>query len=203
MTSYKTYTLIKLMTLWNTFNQLYTSCITKTQKVYKYILDFYYGHHDIWIFMNGHLTPVSFNNIHNVVEPEWTYDAYNNELKLFSKDNELNTYKFSWLSSKIRISDIDPIKTYKEYEIDSFIENLKIKTDTNNPPTLFLIFMCWSIYTKHWYKTSHNIEFYNITDMGDEEVLNLSKHNTSLQIKNKEIYAIIENRENAYNDLCD
>lgn len=195
MVSYKMQALVKLITLWNTLNELYTEYTTKTIKIYKYIIDFYYGYHNVWMFINNNLTPISLSNINNHIEPDWSYDTDMNELKLITNktnNNDIKSYKISWLSSKIRIYNVNNTDTtYKDYEIDNFIENLQIKTNTNNPPTMSLLFMCWSIYTKQWFKMSTKIEFHIITNMGDDEVINLDKHNNCLQIKNKEIHSII------------
>jgi hypothetical protein len=145
------------------------------------------------MFINGDLTPISLNNISNSVDPEWIYDMNTNELKYITDNNDINFYKFSWLSSKIRITSQKNTELYNDYEIDNFIENIKIKTNTGNLPSLSLLFICWCIYTKNWFKTNDksNIKFHIITNMGDEEVINLTEHNTCLQIKNKEIVSVI------------
>lgn len=201
MVSYKTYIILKLMTLWNTFNDIYTQSITKTSYIYNYILDFYYGNNNIWMFINKHLTPISLNNIRNNsnIDIDWIYDTHTNELKI-NRNNDIlksniDTYKMSWLSSKIRIISNNNTETHNDYEIDSFIENIQIKTNTDNPPTLSLLFMCWCIYTKYWFSLTNNIEFHIITNMGDEEVINLTKHNNCLQIKNKEIISFVPKNE--------
>lgn len=197
MVSYKMSTLIQLMNIWNTLNELYNEWTNKTKKVYKHIFDFYYGYNDIWVFMNDYLTPVSLNNIHNNIEYEWMYNTHTNELKLSSISTDINSYKISWLSSKIRtyIPNDNKELIYKDYDIDSFIENLQIKTNSNNPPSMYLLFMCWCIYTKQWFRLSNNIEFHIITNMGDDEVIDISKNNDCLQIKNKEIHSVIPKKE--------
>jgi hypothetical protein len=195
MVSYKMQALVKLMNIWNNLNQLYTEYNTKTKKIYKYIIDFYYGYNDVWMFMNNNLTPISLSNIDNYIEPDWTYLTSTTELKLTTND-EINSYKISWLSAKIRIYNINNTdNSYNDYEIDNFIENIRIKTNSNNPPTMSLLFMCWSIYTKQWFKISNRIEFHIITNMGDEEVINLNEHNNCLQIKNREINSVIPKNE--------
>jgi hypothetical protein len=135
--------------------------------------------------------------IHNNIEYEWMYNTHTNELKLSSISTDINSYKISWLSSKIRtyIQNDNKEIIYKDYDIDSFIENLQIKTNSNNPPSMYLLFMCWCIYTKQWFRLSNNIEFHIITNMGDDEIINISTNNNCLQIKNKEIHSVIPKKE--------
>ena len=63
-------------------------------------------------------------------------------------------------------------------------------------PTLYMVFMCWCVYTKHWFNPDEYCpEFHIIDDMGEEIVLNLDECNESLVIKRNKIYVVIHSDE--------
>ena len=68
----------------------------------------------------------------------------------------------------------------------NFIEKISICiTDISDIPSLYVIFVCWCIYTKNWF-VSDNIEFHIVDHTGDECILTL---NDTLIIKNNKIYS--------------
>jgi hypothetical protein len=189
MASWKTYFIIKLMTLWNFIKSSSKSLYNKIQNIYKYTTDYFNGHHDIWVFISGHTFPVSLNNINNDVYINWIYDNYYKSLSLNdNKDTNKIKCKFSWLSAKIRIKNSDK---YIDYDIDNFIEDFFLETYDNNTPSLYIIFMCWCAYTKHWFKSDDIIEFHIIDNNGEEHILNVEEHHNSLYINYDKIYFII------------
>lgn len=185
--------LVKLMTLWNYLTTLYNSTKTKCQNVYYYIKDYLHGYHDMWLFVPGHTFPLSLSNLNNMINISWMYDNYDNTLKLTTDDidGERVNCKFSWLSAKIQV--IDPHKPDEaiEYEIDDFIEKFKVSTMSDVPPSLYMIFMCWCAYSKHWFKMDDNIEFHIINDMGEELCLNVKDDDNSIIIKRNKLYIVI------------
>ena len=128
MLSY-TYIIIKLMTFWNYINESFNIIQYKFQNFYNYLKDYFYGHHDIWLFINGHSNPLSLNNLNNNINVNWIYDNHTNTFSLVQNTlDKLNEYKLSWLSAKITVKAIfDSSKSY-EYTIDEFIEKFTIKT---------------------------------------------------------------------------
>jgi len=196
MTSWNTYCLIKMITFWNYITVLYNNIKNKCQDIFYYMKDYVYGYHDTWLFIPGHSLPVSLNNIYNPIDIDWIYDNYDNTFKLCSDENDtLVPYKFSWLSAKIQIVYSHTPDEAFEYNIDSFIEKFTVNTKSDIPPSLYLIFMCWCVYSKHWFTLDDNIEFHIINDMGEEIIINLESHNSSIVIKRNKLYVVINEKE--------
>jgi len=199
--SWKTFFIVKSMTLYNYMTELYTTTTEKVKNLYSYLNNYYKGYHDIWLFIPGHTIPLSLNNLNNAVKVNWIYDNYdsslifgvNNSTNITDYDNlKLSSSKLSWLSSKIRIINS---KNHVDYDIDTFIQKFRLRTVDNVVPSLYVLFMCWCTYTKNWFKRDDTIEFHIIDSMGEEIVLNLEKHNNSLSIKNNKIYATITDKD--------
>lgn len=196
MASWKTIFIVKCMTFWNWITALFDSVIDKTESIYYYMKDYFYGHHDTWLFIPGHTFPLSLSNLYNTIHVNWIYDNYTNTLKLTKEVNdETLLCRFSWLSANIVIG--DPLKPdgVDQYNIDDFIEKFTVETKGNITPTLYMVFMCWCAYTKHWFRPDHNVEFHVINDMGEEVVLTIDDHNNSLVIKRNKIYVVIHSGE--------
>jgi hypothetical protein len=196
MASCNTIFLIKMMTLWNYLCELYINITDKCLDLYYYLKDYYHGHHDIWLFVPGHTFPLSLSSINNMIHINWIYDNSNNSLTIGASDKlEKIRCKFSWLSAKIRIIHAHKQDEAIEYDIDDFINKFNINTVESVVPTLYMVFMCWCAYTKHWFRPDDYIEFHVIDDMGEEIVLNLEDHNESLVIKRNKIYVVIHSGE--------
>ena len=192
MTSWSTYFIVKMMTIWNYLTALYVNMKDKCQNMYYYLKDYFHGHHDMWLFVPGHTFPLSLSNLNNMINVSWIYDNYDNALTLSTdNDNDSVRCKFSWLSAKIQV--VDPHKPDEaiEYEIDDFVEKFTVCTKSNIPPSLYMIFMCWCAYTKHWFKMEDNIEFHIIDDMGEEICLNIHDDDNSIIIKRNKLYVVI------------
>lgn len=196
MASWKTLFIVKLMTLWNFLSELYINVKDKTQDFYYYLKDYFNGHHDMWLFIPGHTFPLSMSNLYNMVHVNWIYDNIDNDLTLgINDDIDLLHCKFSWLSAKIRIIQSHTENDAIEYTIDDFIEKFSVHTLENRVPTLYMIFMCWCAYSKHWFKPDDKVEFHIIDDMGEEQCLSIDDHNDSLTIKRNKIYVVIHTNE--------
>lgn len=169
---WKSFIIVKYVKLWNYISSFY-NIVKQCTDIYYYNLQYYHGNNK-WIFIKGHILPLSLHNVYNKVSYTWLYNNYNNTLS--QTNTESKPYKFSWLSATINIKD-------SIYEIDTFIEKLSINTD-NTLPSLYVIFMCWCVYTKNWFEID-NIEFRVINDNGEEMILALDY---SLTIKNNKIY---------------
>jgi hypothetical protein len=197
MASWRTIFLVKLLTLWNTLSETYISVNNKCIDFYYYLRDYFYGHHDIWIFMPGHTFPLSLNNVSNMVHINWIYNNADNSLTFGTNGNiHVNHCSLSWLSAKIRIITSEDPGHALEYEIDEFIQKFVVHTIDDVPPTLYMIFMCWCAYTKHWFNTSDHFEFHIIDDMGEDLVLNIATHNNSFYMKNNKLFIKIDSDTN-------
>jgi hypothetical protein len=198
MTSYTTFIIIKLMTFWNYLVNIYNNIIEQTSKFYYHITDYIYGYNDIWLFVSGHTLPLSLSNLYNLIHVNWIYNNYDNTLSLNTNQNSnLIKYKFSWLSAKLIIYKEDSKETdiRMQYEIDNFIEKFSLDTTDKNVPSLHMIFVCWCVYTKHWFSPDDIVEFHIIDNMGEDIILNLNDHNESLCIKKNKICIIIHNND--------
>lgn len=176
------------------YNFLYDNFIIVRDNYYEfytYIYNYYKGYNNVWLFISGHTIPLVLSNLNNTVNPKWIYD--NNDISLiYSINRDIKLYKdihhkkcqLAWLSAKLRIY----IYTnhYIEYNIDDFIKNFKVNTNTI-VPSLHVIFICWCVYSKNWYKYNTMVEFHIIDDMGDEININLTDYNNSLVIINNKI----------------
>ncbi len=193
-----------MMTLWNYLIDFYNSTSEMIQNTYYYLKDYVYGYHDTWLFISGHTIPISLNNVYKLRDIDWVYDNFDNTLTYIDNnnddtdnkdyDNEVNC-RLSWLSAKINITNSDNINDTLQYDIDDFIEKLSVHTRVDNPPSLYIIFMCWCAYTKYWFKLDDIVEFNVIDDMGDENIFTFDKHNKSFNIKRKKLYIVIHNEE--------
>jgi hypothetical protein len=204
--SWKTFFIVKSMTLYNYMTELYTTTTEKVKNLYSYLNNYYKGYHDIWLFIPGHTIPLSLNNLNNAVKVNWIYDNYDSSLifgvnhnpDITNYDNlQLSSSKLTWLSSKIRIINS---KNHVDYDIDTFIQKFRLRTVDNVVPSLYVLFMCWCTYTKYWFKRDDIIEFHIIDSMGEEFVLNLEKHNNSLSIKNNKIYTSVTEEDKTGSD---
>jgi hypothetical protein len=172
--------------------ELYYATLYRLTNIYNYIQDYFYGHHDIWMFMTGYTLPLSLTNLNNTVKVDWVFNNHNSELNLLGSSSPV-ICKLSWLSAKIRIINSEDKAKYLEYTIDDFIEKFKLITDDDYVPTLYIIFMCWCIHTKHWFNIDSDIEFHIIDDNGEEQILNFADHNEALEIKRAKIYVVVHN----------
>jgi hypothetical protein len=193
MTGWKVLFLVKMMTLYNYLSSVLATVRDKTTNFYYYIKDYFYGHHDMWLFIPGHTFPISLSNISNVIRLNWVYDNFDNSLEFVTNDNIVkNRCKFSWLSAKIRVITSEDTEHALDYDIDDFIERFSLHTIDRAIPTLYMIFLCWCAYTKYWFNHSDTIEFHIINDMGEDIVINIRKQASSLYIKHNKIYISID-----------
>lgn len=188
MVSYTTYMIVKLMTLWNYISSFYNNTTTKCKNLYYYCKDYIYGQNDMWVFIYGHTLPQSISNIYNKIHANWIYDNYDTTLDYITNDNVIRDSKLSWLSAKIKITDSDNPEDSHTYEIDDFIEKFTIRATDNTVPSLYIVFLCWCVYTKHWFDHSSIVKFHIIDDMGDEQVLTFKEHNYSFVNKRNKLY---------------
>ncbi len=193
MPSCRTYLLVKLIILWGYVNDVYHILYNKLLNTYMYFKHFYEGHHDTWLFIPGHTFPLVKSNLYNNIDIIWMYDNSSNKLTLnIDPSEETQAYRFSWLSSTIKITQSTTSETDShtvfEYNIDDFIEKFSIETTEDLAPNLYTIFLCWCAHTKHWFKINDIIEFNVIDENGDDKTFNIFNHNNSLVFTRNKIY---------------
>ena len=202
MARWNTYFLIRLITIWNYCNAVYGDIKNKCQNMYYYLKDYFYGYHDMWVFIPGHSLPLSLNNMVNIdmVNIRWLYDNYDNTFILSNNsDNDNTQFKFSWLSAKIQVVNSNKPSEAIEYTIDDFIEKFTVYTNSNITPSLYMLFMCWCAHTKHWFNIDDNIEFHIIDDMGEEHHLNSYNDNkNSIIIKRNKLYVVNDTKDDTH-----
>jgi hypothetical protein len=192
MVSCKTRCLIQSIVLWNSCVSLYQNVTNRICNLFNYLQDYYYGHHDTWVFINGHTLPISLNHFYNKKKVSWIYDNYNTTLEHSSQHATKKYYKLSWLSAKILINEKDT-NQISEYDMDPFLESFLVKTTPEHPPTLSKVFHSWCAYKKHWFHTNTNIELHIIDHLGEDHVLDLVERNFDLFVRSDKIYVRLKN----------
>jgi hypothetical protein len=206
MASFKTYLLVKIMMIYNYLNDTYNNYSYKFWNFYDYISDYFSGSHDTWIFIPGHTLPLSINHLYNNCMAIWKYDNIKCLLELLrdEEDDDICIVKFSWLSATLRITSYENNETYQyEYDIDKFLEHLRIKTSMNSIPTLQTIYLLWCTYSKHWFPENSDINFIIIDDNGEEHTLSVQDNNNCLEIKHNKIYVVVDSgNDDDSSDVC-
>jgi hypothetical protein len=183
MASYKTSLIVMSINMYIFFSEWYNSIYNSIDKLYRYLVQYYNGLNNIWIFIAGYNMPLSINNIENSIEYTWKYNNNHNTLSynIWNEPNpsDFNEYELAWLSSKIRI---DNGNESTEYDIDNFVENFVIKT-SHYLPSLKTIFMCWCIYSRLWFSTTDIVEFIIIDEMANENIININDETRQLRFK--------------------
>jgi hypothetical protein len=188
MRSCKNQCLIRLFLVWTSLRDWYQRATYSVSDFYYYLKDYYYGHHDIWLFVSGHSVPISLNNFYNISHVSWIYNNHTNTLEKSSTEPNRQLYKLSWLSAKILVrhdgegegEGQEQEQEQEEYDIDDFLSVFHVKTTIDCAPTLNNIFNAWCAYKKHWFQTNCTVEFYVIDDMGQDRILELVEHNFCL-----------------------
>lgn len=174
---------IKSMTAWNYVKSLYNYTQYLFKDLYYYSKDYYDGSNDTWVFIPEHTLPIALTNIDNTenldITKYWVYN--NNKYELTCDNTTSNICTFSWLSSKIIINSGN--NTY-EYNMDDFIQNLYVYVK-DTPPSLHVIYMCWCVYNKQWFKSDDKITFHIFEDTGEELLVTLYE---SLIIKEDKLF---------------
>jgi len=197
MASIKTLLIVKILTLWNYISELYKKFKNETIYFLTYLGNYFQGSHDIWVWLESSMYPISIDKVDNRVFIDWYYNNHTKLLDHYTKDNENEVFcKCAWLSANVRIIDFNVSSEQAvEYNIDDFIEKFRIKTSTDKVPTLSTIFLSWCIHSKHWFSASSYVEFNIIDEMGETISINLDEHNESLEIKYNKICVIVHNAD--------
>jgi len=187
MRSCRNQCIIRLFLLFASLRDLYYRAAHSISDLYSYLKDYYYGYHDVWIFISGHSVPISLNHFYNISHVSWIYNNGTTTLEKSTEDGTKESYKLSWLSAKVIIQREDAPQ--EEYDMDDFLAALQVKTTHDCVPTLANIFNAWCAYKRHWFPPNCNVEFYIIDEMGQDRILELVEHNFCLLIQRNKITA--------------
>jgi hypothetical protein len=189
MRSCKNQLLVRCLLLLSSCVDYYHQAKQSISDFFYYIVDYYYGHHDTWIFVSGHSLPISLNNFYNINHISWIYNNSTSILEKASNDTDKKYYKLSWLSAKIIVHDPSQEEQI-EYDIDSFLSSFLVKTSLDCPPNLQSIFHAWCASKKYWFHPDSTIEFYVIDEMGEDVSFNLYEYPHPLVIKKEKLYVL-------------
>lgn len=187
MRSCRNQCIIRVFLFWLSLRSWYQRASQSVANLYYYLKDYYYGYHDIWLFVSGHSVPISLNHFYNISHVSWIYNNNTTTLEKSVQEPDKQLYKLSWLSAKILIRHDNEVQ--EEYDIDDFLLAFHIHTTHDYVPTLSHIFNSWCAHKKHWFQTNCDVEFYIIDEMGQERVLELLEHNFCLIIQGDKIVA--------------
>lgn len=189
MVTLQTYLVVKLISLWGLLSEIAYNFVEACSDFFEYLRHYFYGTHDTWIFIPGHTFPLSLSNIYNSIHAEWSYDNITNTLSCLLDDSDShNHYKMSWLSAKIKVTDHTSSRNVIEYDIDEFLQDFIVRTTPNYIPNLYLLFMAWCAYSKHWFRAEDIIEFHVIDDVGNDCVFNRDDQSKQFALRNGRIY---------------
>ncbi len=169
------YTLQILNNIITSFSYSYGFC----NKYYKLLSNIMNGYSNTWCFISGNSFPILKSTISNIndLKVEWEYNSINSILynTSYEEGEDAIQATLKVLSMNININD-------KTYNIDDFIEHLKIKTSSIRAPTLNLIINIWCIFSNIWYSTSDKITVDIIDNNGDCRTFDVNKNNRCLRI---------------------
>jgi hypothetical protein len=146
----------------------------------QYIWNYDYS---LWIFLSGHSLPLPASVISNRVAYNWKYNTYSNQL-IYSTTNPLEKYVLSVLSAKLLIKKTEHGET-KEYDLDPFLEKFCVLSDSQHPPNLKMILMCWCAYHKIWFSTNESVSMEYIDHLGNFITIHIKEDTTLFVQKNK------------------
>jgi len=163
MVKYRSYLLIKSITVYNSIEKFFTSAKKRLYDFFHYMLSY---SNDRWLLLDDHTLPIKDTDVKNILISPWYYFSSKNRLCYKKQSVTPIHYKLTWLSAKIVIEDQD-------HEIDTFLESFRMITDEVTPSLKF-VFLSWCIYHGYWFKTTTDIKFHIIDNTGEEVVLSLT-----------------------------
>jgi len=178
----RSYIFVSCIKLWNWATDKCIQTKHRISDVYHDVSYYIQNKHHTWIFPNGHTLPLPASHISNQVPAKWTYSSH--ELNYIGMETPIQSYKLSWLSAKISITDEE---SEKEFDFDSFMAKFRVNTTPTIVPKLTMILLAWCAETKQWFSANSKIHFHIIDDEGNEQTLSLFADNNCLAIRNGKI----------------
>ena len=174
MVHLRTYFLIKLMTLWNTVRAW------NVRAWYDRALNLFST--PTWLLLPGHTLPLALHHVArdqrgdlSSLPVRWLYRS--SHLVFVGNTDLQKTYRLSWLSVKLVLSDPASTTIPRTYDIDSFLEGLVIETSTAFP-TLHDLYLLWCASTSTWSSSDVHVQFHIINHMGEEQCLRMDEPHT-------------------------
>lgn len=178
----RSYIFVSCIKLWNWATDKCIQTKHRISDVYHDVSYYIQNKHHTWIFPNDHTLPLPASHISNHVPAKWTYSSH--ELNYIGMETPIQSYKLSWLSAKISITDEE---SEKEFDFDSFMAKFRVNTTPTIVPKLTMILLAWCAETKQWFSANSKIHFHIIDDEGNEQTLSLFADNNCLAIRNGKI----------------
>lgn len=186
MSSWLTYFFIKGMTFYNYTIDWTRSIIHHTVDFGKYIKGYFDTDYTTWYLLPEHSLPISHKYIKNVIYPRWKYSATRHLLTQATGTDIFHCYPIEWLSAILSVQSYHH-KKIDEYNLDDFLEKLRICSDGSFLPTLRELFLTWCIHTHHWFSAEDRIVFNVIDTHGDLKYYSIDDPSISFIIHNKKM----------------
>ena len=172
---------IACITSWISINEWFHHLKNTCNSFYHYLTG--YSSQYQWLLLPSREFPLvtPLRSITNTSVATWKYDSYHTILT-YMKDYPSIICKFSWLSVKIVILDGD---IRNEYDMDAFLQQLRIHTIDDVCPQLNDLFIIWCIFIKHWFSPLCTIQYHIIDYMGEERILTLGGLDRMILYENK------------------
>ena len=177
------YFFVSCIKLWNWATDTCTKTKHRVSDAYSHMSHYLQHRYDTWVFLNDHSLPLPISHVSNHAPAKWTY--FSHELQRIGMENPLESYKLSWLSARISITDGE---STEEFDFDSFMSQFRVKTIPTVVPTLTLILLAWCAETKQWFSANSKVHFHIIDDEGVESTLSLFADNNRLTIRDGKMY---------------
>lgn len=156
MTSYKTFFLIKCLSLWNRIIDTLSTARSCLVDFYSHWRLYFQRNTKVWYLFPGHTHPLSALYRFQYQTAPWMYDSGTNRLTYHGESSdEALPFRIGWLSGKIR----EP--SGEEHPMDEFLEDVTIQTPPQRPPPLSIVMMAWSIYRQRWLEKHSRILWIN------------------------------------------
>jgi len=171
----KTYLFLKYLAIqkW-----LYEGIRQPIIKFYSYLT--HYQPNPVWMIHEHHTLPYS-----HVIKPIDGSRTYHESTNVLSYGNHTEMVRTSWLSVKLVI--VNQNKSH-EFDIDPFLETLRIHTLPIHPPTLTDLYLAWCAHSKQWFSNTAIVQFHVIDHEGNERMLTRRSDDTCLEIRNGKVY---------------
>jgi len=140
----------------------------------------HYQSNPVWMIHEHHTLPYS-----HITQPINGARTYHETTNVLSYGIHTEMVRTSWLSVKLVIVDQ---QANHEFDIDPFLETLRIHTLPLHPPTLTDIYLAWCAHSKQWFPNTAIVQFHIIDHEGNERMLTRRADDTSLEIRNGKVY---------------
>lgn len=186
MSSWLTYFLIKGVTLYHHVVDHVTSIVYHTVDFGKYIKGYFDTDYTTWYLLPEHSLPLSHKYIKNSIYPRWKYSATRHLLTQSSGVDIFHCYPIEWLSAILSIRPPHG-QHLNEYNMDDFLEKIRICSDGSFLPTLRELFLVWCVHTHHWFSAEDTVTFNIIDTHGDLKSYSIDDPTISFFIHNKKM----------------